>query len=86
MESIEDISKIILCEKSDILIMGYAKAVKKIVSIGGTELFGVSKLSMVGVEIVMLLNGFNHIAFALHLQHFLGENYMSVMNCHIEMA
>ena len=67
MESIEDISKVVLGEEFDILIMGYANAVKKIVSVGSAELFGISKLSMVGVEVVVLLDSFNHIAFSLHL-------------------
>ena len=67
MESIEDISKVVLSEEFDILIMGYANAVKKIISVGSTELLWVSKLSMVGVEVVVLLDSFNHIAFALHL-------------------
>ena len=67
MESIEDISKVVLGEESDVLIVGNADAVKKIISVGSAELFGISKLSMVGFEVVVLLDSFNHIAFALHL-------------------
>ena len=67
MESIEDISKVVLCEDFDVLIVGNADAVKKIVSVCSTELFGIGKLSVVGVEVVVLLDSFNHIAFALHL-------------------
>ena len=86
MESIEDISKVVLGEESDVLIVGNADAVKKIISVGSAELFGISKFGVVGIEIVVLLDGLDHVAFSLHLKHLLCDYYMGVMDWHAEMA
>ena len=66
--------------------MGNPQTVEQVIGVGRAELLGVCELGVVGVQVVVLLDGLHHVAFALHFEHLLGDNNMSVVHVHQEVA
>lgn len=56
------VTQIVLVEESDILFEGNAEAVEQVVRVCLGEERRVTELSLVGVQVVVILNGFNDVA------------------------
>ena len=84
--SVEDIREVVLAEELDILLTGGAEAVEKIVDVGRVELVAVLEASRVVIDVVVLLNGLDNVALALHLEEFLGDHHVGIVNTNEEVA
>ncbi len=56
------VTQIVLIEESDILFEGNAEAVEHVVHVCLGEERGVTELGLVGVQVVVILNGLNDVA------------------------
>ena len=75
-----------LTEQLDVLLAGGAKAVEEIIRVGVAELGGVCEGSTVVLDVVVLLDGLNHIALAIKLEQLLGQHDVSVVDSNHEVA
>ena len=83
--SIEDIGKVVLAEESHVLLVGNAEAVKQVVGVSFSELVAVVESSEVGVQVIVLLNGFDNVAFTFQLEEFLSEEGVGVVEGHVKV-
>ena len=84
--SVEDISKVVLVEQLNILFTRCAKAIKQVVRVGLAELGRVAELGAEVVDVVVLLDGLDHVALAFQLEKLLGDHYVSVVDFAEEVA
>ena len=72
-----------LREESDVLLVGNTEAVEEIIGVGAAELAGILELGQVGVQVVVVLDGLNNVATAFHLEVFLGDDNVGVVDGHV---
>ena len=80
------VSEVVLVENADVLLEGNAQAVEHVVNVGLREERGVSELSLVGCEVVVVLNGLDDVPELKGLQGLLGHNSVEIVHWDQEMV
>ena len=85
--SVEDaVAQVVLVEESRVLFEGNAEAVEHVVDVGLGEEGGVTELGLVGVQVVVVLDGFDDVAELHGLEHLLGGDGVEVVDGDEEVA
>ena len=63
-----------------------SEAIEEIISVRGREKLGIFELSKVRGNIVVLFNSFDDVAFALHLEEFLGDDNVSIVKSNSDVG
>lgn len=75
-----------LIEESRVLFEGNAEAVEHVVDVGLGEEGGVTELGLVGVQVVVVLDGLDDVAELHGLEHLLGGDGVEVVDGDEEVA
>ena len=75
-----------ITEEFDVLLAGSTEAVKEIIDVGAGELVAVLETRHVVIDVVVLLDGFDNVALALHLQKLLSDHDVRVVDVDKEVA
>jgi hypothetical protein len=83
---LEAVAEVELVEEAHVLLEGNREAVKQVVHVGLREQGRVLELGLVGVQVVVVLDGLHDVAQLHALQGLLGKNGVEVVHWHKEVV
>ena len=84
--SVEHVAQIVVAEQLDVLFVGNTEAVEKIVNVRLAEQGRVFELGQIGVNLVVVFNGFNNVTLSIHFKHLLGDHSMRVVKGYVDVG